>query len=380
MWSVAVSAKTTWLFVRVDLDGAAGHGEATAFGSEASVVALLEALAAHVAERAADGAPLSPAETMQAFASRHASDARRAAASAVEQALLDAMARRADLPLAVMLGGGRDAPIRVYANINRSVSDRSPDGFAARARAVVAEGYRAVKIAPFDGYVWNSNAERPLLDAGLARIGAVHDAVGRDVDLMVDCHGRFDLATARLVLRECEAAAPYWIEDPVEVHRMSPDAQRALRGAAHDAGIRIAGGEALVDLVDTRRLLDAGGHDVILPDLRLTGVRTGMAMLALAGAYGVGASLHNPVGPVLDAVSRHAAAALPGFLVLERQVGESDLGRKLAGETAPVDGVIGLGEGAGTGLTLDEDVLAQSSRTPETTLTFAGMAGAGPDG
>ena len=366
--------------MRVDLDGAAGHGEATAFGNEATVVALLEALGTHIAEHAAGGTPLSPPRTLRALASRHASDARRVAASAVEQALLDAMARRAGLPLAVMLGGDGDEPVRVYANINRSVSDRSPDGFAARAQAVVAEGYRAVKIAPFDGYAWNSNAGRSLLEAGLARIGAVRDAVGPDVDLMVDCHGRFDLATARQVLRECEAAALHWIEDPVEADRVSPDGQRALRTAAHAAGIRVAGGEELVDLADTRRLLDAGGHDVILPDLRLTGVRTGMAMLALAGACGVGASLHNPVGPVLDAVSRHAAAALPGFLVLERQVGESDLGRQLAGEAALVDGRVGLGEGAGVGLTLDEAVIARASRASETALTFAGMAGAGPDG
>ena len=74
-----------------------------------------------------------------------------------------------------------------------------------------------------------------------------------------------------------------------------------------------------------RDFLARGACDAILPDIRWTGIRTGMAMLELAAASGVGVSLHNPVGPVLDGISIQVAAALAGFLILERQVRESPL-------------------------------------------------------
>ena len=74
-----------------------------------------------------------------------------------------------------------------------------------------------------------------------------------------------------------------------------------------------------------------GAYDAILPDLRWTGLRTGLSILELAAASGIEVSLHNPVGPILDLVSVQVAAALPSFLILERQVRESPLFEELRG-------------------------------------------------
>jgi galactonate dehydratase len=95
-------------------------------------------------------------------------------------------------------------------------------------------------------------------------------------------------------------------------------------------------------------------------------------------------SLHNPVGPVLDAVSRHVAAALPNFLTLERPVRETPLWNALRGGPAKMLGGAVEVEifAAGLGLALDAGLLRQQGRDelrPQRALSFKGMAGAGPD-
>lgn len=373
-----VSAKTTWIVVEVILaDGSSGFGEATAFGMEDAVAAELALLAAVVKQER----PAVPGPALALLAGQARNPARDVVRASLEAALLDAVSRRAGLPLAALLGGPFSDTVRSYANINRSIADRSPAGFAAQARQVVTEdGYTALKIAPFDGYRWDARADRSAFERGIARIAAVREAVGKGVDLMVDCHARFDPATAALLIRETAPFAPYWIEQPMDEARLPAEAHRTLRAAAHDRGIRIAGGEELETLDEAVRLLAMDGHDVILPDLRQTGIRRGMAILDLAVAQGVQASLHNPVGPVHDSASRHVAAAMPSFLILERQVRESPLFDRIGGPVPITAGSVGLGDGAGLGLVPDRAAMrATAARGREKTLSFRGMAGAGPD-
>jgi galactonate dehydratase len=106
-----------------------------------------------------------------------------------------------------------------------------------------------------------------------------------------------------------------------------------------------------------------------------------MSILELAAASGVEVSLHNPVGPVLDLVSVQVAAALPSFLILERQVRETPLFEEIRGATASlVDGAITLTAEPGIGPPLQGTTLERvSAKTFTRTATYAGMAGAGPD-
>ena len=377
--TVHVSVKTAWILVRAVLsDGTEGFGEASDFANTASVESDLATLAAIVAE--SRPRPVGP--VLNLLWGRDPTRARRAARSGVEAALLDALARRAGVPMAALLGGPYRDEVPAYANINRGITDRGPEGFAARAREVVArEGYAAVKIAPFDGYLWDRAPEAALTEAGIARVAAVRDAVGTDVRILIDCHERFSPATAASVIRELAPLDPFWIEDPVDVARTDAREQRALRALAHRHGTRVAGGEGIATLGDARRLLGDGAYDVILPDLRTTGIRSGLAILELAVASGVEASLHNPAGPVLDAVSRHAAAAAPSFLILERQVRESPLYDALSGGGQVVsEGRVGLGTGPGLGLVPDWRAAGESgAATGGSRLGFSGVPGAGGD-
>jgi galactonate dehydratase len=157
--------------------------------------------------------------------------------------------------------------------------------------------------------------------SGLPREGRI----GPDATLLVDCHSRLSPVMARIVLREAGDDGLYWLEEPLDEQAFDPHTARSLRSFANDRGIRIAGGEQLASMESARDFLARGAFDAILPDMRWTGIRTGMAVLELAAASGVGVSLHNPVGPVLDCISIQVAAALPSLLILERQVRESPL-------------------------------------------------------
>lgn len=379
---VPVSAKTTWIVVSVTLaDGTTGWGEATLFGAEEAVLTELGYLAANLVDR-----PVRlPGEALAAVATAHLTDARRIAVSALEQALTDVMARQGGMPLASFLGGPYRRTVPCYANINRGIADRSPDGFAAQARAAVTQdGYRAVKIAPFDGLHWSKGApadRRSLLNRGLARIGAVRDAIGPETLLLIDCHARLSPPLAGIVVRETAAQAPYWIEEPMATDAFDPGVRRQVRGDANVRGTRIAGGETLTDVAQAAALLADGTEDAILPDLRWTGIQVGMAMLRLAVASGVEASLHNPVGPVLDRVSLHVAAALPSFSILERQVRETPLFDALTGmSTTPVDGALPVPDRPGIGIEIDGGELARAAASGiGRAANFAGIAGAGAD-
>ena len=107
--------------------------------------------------------------------------------SAVEQALFDLRARRAGLAIGAFLAPSPRLCIPAYANINRSVVERTPAGFAAAARRALAAGYRAFKLAPFDGVIAADAATTPIdarIRAGLDRVFAVRDALGAAPALM----------------------------------------------------------------------------------------------------------------------------------------------------------------------------------------------------
>ncbi len=322
---VPVSQKTTWLFLQVAFsDGGVGFGEASYFGQETAVVA--DAL--HVSQVVAKEKLVAFDPALARFRTSQNSKSMASVLSALEQAMLMAMAQRAGLPVSVMLGGNQRQSVLVYANINRGIADRTPEGFAKAALAARGMGYQAVKVAPFDGLRWNEtapdNQEQLLLD-GIARVAAVREAIGEECRLLVDCHWRFDIKMAARVISMLGDFRPFWLEDLVDNDLADGDDLRQLRNISNAKDILVAGGENVWTMSDALALLGKDGLDVMLPDLRQTGILQARSILDVAAAHGVMTSLHNPAGPVLDAVSVQMAAVLPDFSILERQVNESPI-------------------------------------------------------
>jgi len=319
---INVTPKTNWCFLEVrTADGRMGLGECTLANHEP----LLEAEAARLA------APVTGEDARQrnrlARLIPHAPGGLVAATvvSAFEQALADLAAQRAGEPLHLFLGGALRDPVPLYANINRG-AERTPAGFAAAAARAVGQGFRAVKLAPFEPLVWEdglSDANRTAYAEGLARIAAVRAAVGPDIAVMVDAHWRFSPGGAAALVRDVAEFRLLWLECPVaEANRAEI---RRLRGMANDRGMRLAGAETLAGLAAYRPVIEAGCYDVLMPDVKHAGgVEEIRRIAALAQTAGVEIAPHNPTGPVCHAQSVHLCTVIPNFLLLEVQFGETE--------------------------------------------------------
>ena len=358
-----VSAKTNWFFVRVTTDGGLqGLGEASLNGWEPLQRAYL-----HELERDVVGRPVADIALLtRVFPHSPAGLVGASILSALEQALADILAQDAGMPLYQWLGEYQRAAIPVYANINRATIDRSPEGCALGAKHAVDAGFRAVKIAPFDGvcsedFGEDAALQKTRIDAGIARVFAIRDRVGPDVELMVDCHWRFDESTALAVLKTLEPVAPHWFECPISEHPTHWDALRRLRTAANTQGTLLAGAELQIGEAGFAPLLSGGLFDVVMPDVKYAGGYAEMLKIAaLAHRHGVACSPHNPTGPVCNWASMHLLCASEHFSSLEFQLGESPLFFEVVGGRGPqlADGNFTLPPPVpGLGLTLDDAVV-----------------------
>jgi galactonate dehydratase len=353
--SLQVTPKTCWSFVELEDDaGHVGVGEATLAGREAVMRETFERCKHDVVGRAPETVDLARVRD----AARSLADF--AVVSALDLAVRDLRAQGAGVSLARALGGRRRESVEVYANINRGTVVRTPEGFAERATRAVADGFRAIKIAPFDGIELYGHADRKvdpaLLDAALARIAAVRHAVGPDVDLMVDCHWRLNRAVAESVVRAIEPLGLYWLECPLPETPVHLDTIRSLRAALNARGVRLAGCEEMSRVAGFLPFLEAGACDVMMPDVKYVGgVEEILAVADALARHGVGFSPHNPSGPVCHVASLQICSAVLHVERLETQYDETPLFDALVGGALPdvLEGKLRVPDDSGIGVRLD---------------------------
>jgi len=362
---VRITHKTCWSFIRLHTpDGLVGEGEATLTGQEDALLAAAERLVPLALRTATPESP-------SGFALQHApADIWEASiVSALDQALWSLHAQRAGKSLAHVLGPRRNQ-VPVYANINRRTAPRTPEGFAASALAAMAAGYVAFKLAPFDEVstsVCSQGQGSQAMRAGLARVAAVREAVGRDARVMVDCHWRFDEATARELNEAAARLGVYWIECPLPEELDNIPALARLRRQANALGMLQAGLEMGIGWDNFRPYCEGGAYDVVMPDMKYAGgIHQMQAISAGCASLGIQVSPHNPSGPICHAASLQVSATLEAFDMLELQFDESPLFDALV--RAPFAPVIGgqtvLPAGSGLGVALDEAVLHRHAERP----------------
>src|SRR5262249_36446597 len=153
----------------------------------------------------------------------------------------------------------------------------------------------------------------PDLRRAVAIVVAVRDAVGPDVQLLIEMHGRFTAATAVRVAHALEPCDPEWIEEPVP-----PDDAIGLAHVRQATRIPVATGERAHTIGEARDLIERGLVDVMQADLTHFGGFLGLKRLsALAEAHNLLLAPHNVCGPVGTMANVHAGVALPNFKVLE---------------------------------------------------------------
>ena len=277
-----------------------------------------------------------------------------------EVACWDLIGQSLNVPVWKILGGRFRDRVPAYAN-GWYQAERDPKAIAALARTVVERGYRALKLDPFGA----ASAELPA--AGRRRaveiVAAVRNAVGADVQILIEMHGRFTPATAVAVAGLLEPYDPEWIEEPVP-----PENATALARVRSATKLPIATGERAHTMEDMRQLIEEGLVDVIQVDLTHFGGFLAMKRLAgWADAYSLLLAPHNVCGPVGTMANVHFAIATPNYKVLEHFNDFADPWVQDLVDGAPrvdaADGCFSLPDRPGLGVRLNHDACARHPRT-----------------
>lgn len=271
------------------------------------------------------------------------------AISAVEMAMWDIKAKLCGVPVYELLGGRVRDGIRMYANA-WFPGAKEPEEFAAAAKAAVAKGVTALKWDPFGkAYLYMSNKE---FSRSIEIVEAVRDAVGNDVDLLIECHGRFDVATGIKIANALKPFNPMFMEEPTP-----PDSLDALAEVHAKSPIPIAAGERIYSPHQFKEFLDKGCADFAQPDVsHCGGISAIKRMAAMAENYYVALAPHNPSGPVANAATLHLAASTYNFRILEICLTDVNWRGELTNERVVFEnGNILIPEGIGLGLELNEE-------------------------
>lgn len=224
-----------------------------------------------------------------------------AAVAAIEVACWDIVGKASGQPVYELPGGQVRESIRAYANGWYQV-ERTPDAFAAAARSVVSKGYTALKLDPFGAA--HRVLDRREEDLSIDIVAAVRDAVGAHVDLMIEGHSRFSVATAGRIADRLADHVVTWFEEPVPHHNI-----RAVVEVARRSPVPIATGESFTSVHQFADLLPHEVIEFVQPEpLFLGGIWPTRTVVAMAEAFHTVVAPHNAQGPVCSAVSTQLRA------------------------------------------------------------------------
>lgn len=278
----------------------------------------------------------------------------------LEMACWDIMGKALNQPVYRLLGGAVRDKIKAYANGWYTV-ERTPEEFHAAALRALAKGYRALKFDPFgEGYFELGAAEKRRV---VSLVEAVRDAVGPDVEIFIEMHGRFNPVTAIEMIRELAPYKPGWVEEPIP-----PDNLKALKKVADAVaplGVPIATGERLHTLFQCRELFEYQAADILQVDIsHFGGLLYTKKLAGWAEAYYMLVAPHNVGGPVSTAAALHFAACTPNFKIQENfnDFGETYVRQAVTGLPEVKDGYFPLPQGPGLGVALNEALVAEHPR------------------
>ena len=341
--------RTNYVFVKIETDeGISGIGEGTLEYKEHALLGAIEDIKRVLIGRDPRQVELICHELYRDSYWR-VGPVLQSAISCVNMAMWDIKAKACNVPLYEMLGGKVRDSIRMYANL-WFAGAKTPEEFAAAAVKAKEKGITALKWDPFGkAYMYMDNKD---LSYSLSIVEAVRGAVGNDMDLLIEGHGRFNIATGIKIANELKQFNPMFFEEPTP-----PDSLDAIAEVRRKSPVALAAGERIYSLTQFREFLDKGCADFAQPDVsHCGGISALMKMAAMAEPYYVGIAPHNPSGPIANAAALHLAGALPGFRILEICLTDVDWRKELTNERVVYDnGNQLIPDGIGLGLELNEE-------------------------
>jgi galactonate dehydratase len=370
------TGRKNWVFVRLATSsGIVGWGECySAPDRDGAVSALAERLGAYLV-----GRPLNEIRHFRRaayldFAIKRGSLEFYCALSGIEAAMWDAYGKSVEEPVYNLLGGPHRDRVRVYANgWSRDLAGDVDDAanLVSRATALVARGFTAMKFDPFHG-PWRAHLDSASARSAIENVAAVRDAVGPDVDILIEGHRRFDVGTAKRVASMLEPFDLLWFEEPVSSHDIP-----GLHDVRSSTTIPLVSGEELYSKLEFRPLIEARAVDILNPDVAACGgILELVEIAAMADAYSQIVAPHNYNSTTLGLAATIAASAvIPNFLITEYFVSFEKLGNEIGIGTLQVeDGYIAIPERPGLGVDLDLAKLEALGHAPLKMRAIGGVS------
>ncbi|MBL29331.1 MAG: galactonate dehydratase [Rhodospirillaceae bacterium] len=232
------------------------------------------------------------------------------AIGAIEMALWDIVGKAVGRPVYDLLGGRCHERIPAYANAWYGAG-ADIGAVAEAAAAVAAKGYRGLKFDPFGSS--GRDPERREIARAVDMVAAVREAVGEEMEILLDCHGRFSPGSAIEIARLLEPSRIYWFEEPCD-----PENVGALAKIGRSIKTRLATGERCYTKYHLQALLASGEVSVLQPDIiHVGGILEAKKMAAMADAIYIPVSFHNPFGPVATAAAIQLDACTTNIVMQE---------------------------------------------------------------
>ena len=349
-----------WLFLKLTtVEGIEGWGEPVVEGRAATVEACVRELKEHIIGHSAHRI-----EDFWQMIYRggfyRGGPVLMSALSGIDQAMWDIKGKALGVPVYELLGGAVRDKVRIYGWIGGD----TPEELAAAARKRVENGFTAVKMTICDQMEW-IDSPRKVAEVG-DKMAAMREAVGDEVLIGVDLHGRVHKGQAKAIARVLEPYHPFFLEELVLTE--NNDALKAL----HDfTSIPIATGERMYSRWDFKRILEQNAVDIVQPDLSHAGGITEVKKIAtLAEAYDVAIAPHCPLGPISFASALQINFNCINALIQESSLGiHYNVGADLTDYLLDADG-FGLRDGyvplltkPGLGIEIDEDKVRAAAET-----------------
>ncbi|MFC4439945.1 MULTISPECIES: galactonate dehydratase [Natrialbaceae] len=348
-----------WLFLKVTTsDGTVGWGEPVVEGRAKTVKTAVEELMDTYLVGEDPARIEDHWQTMYRGGFYRGGPVLMSAIAGIDQALWDIKGKTYDAPVYDLLGGRARDRLRVY----QWIGGDDPSDVADQAREKVDAGFTALKM---NGTPAMERIDSPAtVEAATERMREVREAVGSEVDVGVDFHGRVSKSMAKRLVAALEPYEPFFIEEPVLTEHLDE-----LAGIAQHTTTPIATGERMYSRWDFKQVFEDGHVDLIQPDLSHAGGITEVNKIAsMAEAYDVAVAPHCPLGPIALASCIQVDACSPNALIQEQSLDihyneTSDVLDYLADPSVfdYREGYVDIPDGPGLGVDIDEEYVREQA-------------------
>ena len=273
------------------------------------------------------------------------------AISAIEVACWDILGQHLNVPIYQLLGGKVREKVRVYANGWYS-GERTPENFGEKAKALSGRGYTALKFDPFGSEYMRLNKDSETFIKKIIR--SVRDAVGPNVELMIEGHKRFNSTEAIKISHWLKEYDVTWFEDPID-----SDDIDSLIHVSRNSPVRIIAGEGFKKYKDFTRFVSSNATDIVNPEIiGIGGIGGAVKVAGICSSFDVDLAFHNAESPLKTMTNLQLCGAIKNIYIQEcfDDFNEDWINELFPNYEKVKDGYLSIPDKPGLGIKINEDI------------------------